>query len=464
MKKFVMAVVMVLTLVLVCFVATSCDEYYGIEGQDSAFFAGVYENVSGPTGQDDGDLPDNLPTSIEILASSIGFERFSAELDSLVFNDMINIDFDIINDHNADFSIELTIPVFGIAALDAAIDAMISSRIDSFRATNDSGFFFARVHVYRHDAHFSSMAVYFRSYGENSGFYAAKDTMNFDMHNGRFIEMQNMFASDADFTDALAQLAESALNGRRITGTEHFTFNVYSLYLHIGEQTIDIPISDLHGIWLGNAPLRNGPIVALTFDDGPVHPYTAELLDMLKEHGVRATFFLLGIQIERHPDLVLRMYEEGHQIGNHSMGHPNFMYLNRTQIRDEIYRTNRLIEDITGYVPTTLRPPFGLRDETVLDVAAELDLSVILWSVDPQDWLYRDAGIVSAHVIEHSIDGSVVLLHDIRRPSIDATLRVIEQLLADGFTFVTIDELFAYNAITLEAGEVFHSPYRTARR
>ena len=462
MKKFMVVVV----LVLVGLVVTSCDGYYDGDAHEQVFYAGAFDGFGLTTGQsnDVDDLPENLPTNIEILAASAGFERFSVEIDRLVFGNTARVDFEIIHDYNADFSIELTIPVLSQPALDAAVETMISTRVDAFRAANDSGFFFATAHVYRHDDHFSSLAVYFRSYGENSGFYASKDTVNFDMFNGRFIEMQNMFAADSDFIDVLAQLAEPVLNGRRITGTENFTFNSNSLYLHIGEQTIDILVADLDGIWLGNAPLRSGPIVALTFDDGPMYPYTADLLDILKEHGVRATFFLLGIQIERHPDLVLRMYEEGHQIGNHSMWHPNFLYLNRTQIHDEIYQANRLIEGITGSVPTTLRPPFGVRDATVLDVAAQLDLSVILWSVDPQDWLYRDADIISSHVIERAVDGSVVLLHDIRRPSIDATLRIIEQLLADGFTFVTVDELFAQNAITLEAGEVFHSPYRTARR
>ena len=451
---------------LVGVLAAGCggtEGYSPPAGDDSSEIYGYIGNGLGASG--DYSAADEVPlTNIEILAASAGFSRFEAEIENLAFSHAGNVNFEVIHDYDADFSIDLTFPVTGEATLDSAVESMISARADAFRAVNESGFFFVRSHVHRQDNHFSSFAIYFRSYGDVSGFHASKDTVNFDLHNTRFIEMQNMFAANSDFTDVLAQLAEPVLNGRNITGTEDFTFNNDTLYLHLGGDTIDFSVADLDDIWLGNAPLRRGPIAALTFDDGPMYPYTADLLDMLKEFGVPATFFLLGIQVERHPDIVLRMYQEGHQIGNHSMGHPNFAYLNRTQIHAEIYYTNRLIEGITGHVPTTLRPPFGIRDATVLDVAAELDLSVILWSVDPQDWLFRDAAIVSEHVISHTNDGSVILLHDIRRPSIDATMRIIEQLLADGFTFVTIDELFAYNAITLEAGEVFHSPYRTARR
>ena len=201
--------------------------------------------------------------------------------------------------------------------------------------------------------------------------------------------------------------------------------------------------------------------IAITFDDGPHPTLTPILLDALYERNVRATFFLLGMEVDRHPHIVARMYEEGHLIGNHSFGHPHFTRISRQRVIDEIYRTNNSIKAITGTTPTVLRPPYGARNSAVLNIARDMDMAVIMWSVDPRDWSLRDANLVSEHIINHTYDGSIVLLHDIHESSIEAAIIAIDELLEQGFIFVTVEELFEINAMSLNAGGVYRSIYHT---
>jgi len=201
--------------------------------------------------------------------------------------------------------------------------------------------------------------------------------------------------------------------------------------------------------------------IAITFDDGPHPVLTPMLLDALDERDIKATFFLLGREVDRYPDIVARMYAAGHSIGNHSYRHPRFIDISRQRIVDEIESTNRSIQAATGSLPTLLRPPYGARNNTVLDVARDMDMSVVLWSVDPRDWDHRNALIVSDTIVNYASDGSVVLLHDIHETSIEAAVLAIDALVARGYVFVTVEELFGLSEVALQAGEVYRSVYHS---
>ncbi len=188
--------------------------------------------------------------------------------------------------------------------------------------------------------------------------------------------------------------------------------------------------------------------VALTFDDGP-SIYTDGLLDILKEHGVRATFFVVGQSAKIHSETIRRMDREGHQIGNHTWNHPNLTYLSPEEIREQIRLTDSIISQIIGETPQHMRPPYAAYNEYVL---AATDMPVILWSVDPLDWKDRDSEIVAARIIA-SPAGAIILAHDIHRTTVEAVPSIIASLKSKGIHFVTVTELLGPH--TLESGRIY---------
>ncbi len=178
--------------------------------------------------------------------------------------------------------------------------------------------------------------------------------------------------------------------------------------------------------------------VALTFDDGP-GPLTGELLDILGEADAPATFFVLGIMVQWQPWILQRMLDEGHEIGNHTYDHRDLTTLSEEDVIAQWTSTNEMIEQATGITPALYRPPFGARDEMVLEVT---DGPLILWSLDPRDWRDHDAELVAQRVIDDARAGDIVLLHDMYQSTVDAIPAIIEGLREQGFTLVTVSTLF----------------------
>ena len=197
-------------------------------------------------------------------------------------------------------------------------------------------------------------------------------------------------------------------------------------------------------------------LLALTFDDGP-GAYTAELLDALAERDVKATFFVVGTNAERYPELLERMAKEGHQLGNHTYDHAYLTKLSVTGIQDDLNSCRALLasaggEELTYYV----RPPYGSVNSTVKSAA---EAPLVMWSVDPYDWKYRNADTVSKNILNAAKDGDIILLHDIHKTSVEAAVIVIDRLQAQGYEFVTVSELLRRRGIEAENGVI----YRYAR-
>lgn len=185
------------------------------------------------------------------------------------------------------------------------------------------------------------------------------------------------------------------------------------------------------------------PCVAITFDDGP-GAHTGKLLDILKEAEVPATFFVLGPNVEMYPDLMQRMIQEGHQVGNHTWSHRQLTQLSDDEIRAEHSKTADAVEAAAGSRPHTMRPPYGAQDETVRKaLSGEGGDPLILWDVDTLDWRTRDAASTIRSVKEDSQPGSIVLMHDIHASTVEAVPGVVEALEAKGYTLVTVDQLLA---------------------
>ncbi len=179
-------------------------------------------------------------------------------------------------------------------------------------------------------------------------------------------------------------------------------------------------------------------MVALTFDDGPHPVYTERLLDGLKKRNVKATFFLIGRSADRCPELVKRMAEGGHLIGNHTMDHVRLNHKTYEEAIEQIRQSNQIISQITGQTPQYIRPPFG---EWSKELQEEVDMTAVLWDVDPVDWKVKNTEIVVKRILKNARDGDIILLHDVYGTSVDAALEIVDQMQAEGYEFVTVDEI-----------------------
>lgn len=194
-------------------------------------------------------------------------------------------------------------------------------------------------------------------------------------------------------------------------------------------------------------------LIALTFDDGPSPVNTPVLLEGLAQRGIHATFFLVGSMVENSPEQVERMAREGHQIGIHTYDHQSstgLLGLTQAQFDAQVGTTRAMLTQITGQTQFALRPPYGYVDDGVRQRAPG---PIILWSIDPEDWKYQDTQKVAQHIVSHAQDGAVILLHDIFATSVEAALQAVDTLQAQGYRFVTVDELFQAKGIELRQGE-----------
>ncbi|MGW7307286.1 polysaccharide deacetylase family protein [Streptomyces sp. NPDC054835] len=183
--------------------------------------------------------------------------------------------------------------------------------------------------------------------------------------------------------------------------------------------------------------------IALTFDAGPGKD-TPHLLDVLKEKKVHATFFLLGKKhVERYPQVVKRISDEGHEVANHTWSHEILTDLDASEVREELSRTQDAIAKITGRKPTLMRPPQGRTDDTVAEVSRELGLAQILWSITAKDYSTTDSALIRKRVLEQAHRDGIILLHDIYDGTVPAVPGIIDELKRQGYTFVTVPELLA---------------------
>lgn len=179
------------------------------------------------------------------------------------------------------------------------------------------------------------------------------------------------------------------------------------------------------------------PRVALTFDDGPSRKYTPKLLDGLKERGVHASFFLLGKNIEGNEALVKRIQKEGHLIGNHTYNHVQLNKLSEVKAREEIVKTSNRIYEITGTYPQYLRPPFGSWKK---NMEIRVEMFPVFWTIDTLDWETKNVTSI-LHIVEKQVeDGSIILIHDGYGTSVEAALKIVDDLMKEGYEFVTVDE------------------------
>lgn len=178
--------------------------------------------------------------------------------------------------------------------------------------------------------------------------------------------------------------------------------------------------------------------VALTFDDGPHPVCTPQLLDGLKKRDVKVTFFVTGENVESYPEIVKRASEDGHLIGNHTFHHVQLTAANSDDFKKEIISTNDIIQEVTGKETSFIRPPYGSWDKKY---EKELNMFPVLWDVDPLDWCSTNVDKIVRSVLAGTKENSIILMHDSYDSTVTAALQVVDILKAEGYEFVTVDEI-----------------------
>jgi peptidoglycan/xylan/chitin deacetylase (PgdA/CDA1 family) len=184
---------------------------------------------------------------------------------------------------------------------------------------------------------------------------------------------------------------------------------------------------------------NSGKKVAITFDDGPNGATLPLLLDILDEYGVKATFFLIGQRARGREDLVEEIFTKGHQIANHSYSHPHFSKLSKDKVIQEITKTEKILDPFMSH--PYFRPPYGDYNRQTLELAHKLGYRVILWDVDTRDWMAENTGEIIARVKEKTKPGSIILFHEGKELTLKGLPEILEWLIEEGYTFVTVAEL-----------------------
>jgi peptidoglycan-N-acetylglucosamine deacetylase len=215
------------------------------------------------------------------------------------------------------------------------------------------------------------------------------------------------------------------------------------------------------GQWFGRTFTGLAPgtrQIALTYDDGPNDPHTLRLLDVLALHEVQATFFLIGRHVRLRPEIARAISAAGHVVANHTFSHPLLIFKSEAGILRELSDGRTALQDAVGQHSNLFRPPFGARRPAVLRVARELGLTPVMWNVTGYDWNAPPADVIEEKVSGQIRGGDVILLHDgghkqmgaDRSQSVIATDRLIARFKGEGYEFVTIPQMIAKSAHSLE--------------
>jgi len=222
--------------------------------------------------------------------------------------------------------------------------------------------------------------------------------------------------------------------------------------LALGAASLYYATYSVRSQWLGRTywrGRRDRNAVALTFDDGP-SPDTVGILDVLAEHRLNATFFMVGRAVESFPDIAQRVFAEGHEVGNHSYSHPLYLFQRGSETRDQVERAQDVIAETVGVRPILARPPFGVRTPAYFGATRALGLLTVQWDVAGFDWKTRSGKRIAQDVLRKARAGSIILLHDgdsegkqDRRQTIAALPLIIEGLRARGLHIAPLSQLLA---------------------
>ncbi len=189
--------------------------------------------------------------------------------------------------------------------------------------------------------------------------------------------------------------------------------------------------------------------IALTFDDGPSKRNTQEILSILAEYDIKATFFVIGSNAEKDPERIRMIFDAGHEIGNHTYTHCYISKVSEEELRREINKTEEILINVTGVRPIVFRPPGGYYDDASIAVLEEMGYRNVLWSVDTRDWSIPSSEKIVSKIEDSAGSGDIILFHDLedkRLPTPAALRKIIPYLIENGYEFVTVSQLLENEA------------------
>ena len=247
----------------------------------------------------------------------------------------------------------------------------------------------------------------------------------------------------------LAEVAKNTYTDAKVKKGEKYSYKVsYVVELSNGEK---LEKKSKAYTFMASSIDPDKKMVALTFDDGP-GMYTQEIVDCLKKNDARATFFVLGCNVDNYKSAVKNAYDIGCEIGNHSYDHKILSYLSSGQVAKQMADADVKIKKVTGEVPSLMRAPGGGVNKTVQNSVGK---PIILWSIDTMDWKTRNTDKTISCVMNNVSDGDIVLMHDIHAPTKRAALSIIPALKKKGYQLVTVSELAKYRGYKLQKGSIY---------
>lgn len=234
---------------------------------------------------------------------------------------------------------------------------------------------------------------------------------------------------------------------------KNMEIDLASNYIIDDKNVVDTSLDVSYDLYNQRVIDKDAKMVALTFDDGP-NSNTSKVLDILEKYNVKATFFILGTNVEGNEKIIKRMSDLGMEIGNHMYSHKLITRLKDETIKKEIIRVDSLIFDTVGKYPTLVRPSYGTVNKRIKKV---IDRPIIIWDIDTLDWKYHNSKRISNNVLKRVSDGDIILMHDIYSATANSLEITIPKLLDDGYSLVTVSELFYYKDMELSQGKSYGS-------
>lgn len=333
-------------------------------------------------------------------------------------------------------------PMFGIHEIDQITKSFIQSYIDEFK-------FLVRNHSPEDKNYKSELSIDYEIYYFSTSIVSVKfnifefmsyypspslttSTLTYDLKNKEIIDLEEII------NDIPVVIVSK--NNTEIISKDVISINP-NIEMISSERNID----------------PNKPMIALTFDDGPNKNTTIPILDTLKQYNGVGTFFILGNRVKNNENLLKRMVLEENEIGNHSFSHKQLTAISSSEVKSQIDNTQNAILEVTGSKPKIMRPTYGSYNSKL---KSQIDMPMILWSIDTLDWKSRDAKKVATHVLDNVEDGDIILMHDIYDSTVDAVKILVPELISRGYQLVTVSELYELKGEALQVGNIYSKLYK----